>query len=108
FCYIFFFQAEDGIRDFHVTGVQTCALPISATDLISSTIARLPIQIYKKGTKGEQVILDEDRRYKILNKEPNSNMSGINLKKRIVMDYLLHGNSYLIPEWNRKDRKSVV
>src|SRR5690606_40871776 len=29
----FFFQAEDGIRDFHVTGVQTCALPI----LIDST-----------------------------------------------------------------------
>src|SRR5690606_39835914 len=28
-CYFFFFiQAEDGIRDFHVTGVQTCALPI--------------------------------------------------------------------------------
>src|SRR5690606_22494704 len=27
-CFIFFFQAEDGIRDFHVTGVQTCALPI--------------------------------------------------------------------------------
>src|SRR5690606_36757842 len=27
--YFFFFQAEDGIRDFHVTGVQTCALPIS-------------------------------------------------------------------------------
>src|SRR5439155_8088468 len=27
FCF-FFFQAEDGIRDGHVTGVQTCALPI--------------------------------------------------------------------------------
>ena len=26
---IFFFQAEDGIRDTSVTGVQTCALPIS-------------------------------------------------------------------------------
>src|SRR5690606_41516348 len=26
----FFFQAEDGIRVFHVTGVQTCALPICA------------------------------------------------------------------------------
>src|SRR5690625_6900634 len=25
---IYFFQAEDGIRDGHVTGVQTCALPI--------------------------------------------------------------------------------
>src|SRR5690606_8285446 len=29
---LFFFQAEDGIRDFHVTGVQTCALPISQMD----------------------------------------------------------------------------
>src|SRR5207245_4050330 len=28
-CLIFFFQAEDGIRDATVTGVQTCALPIS-------------------------------------------------------------------------------
>src|SRR3712207_8253946 len=27
---LFFFQAEDGIRDIGVTGVQTCALPISA------------------------------------------------------------------------------
>ena len=28
FCVVFFFQAEDGIRDTSVTGVQTCALPI--------------------------------------------------------------------------------
>src|SRR2546430_10064308 len=30
--WIFFFQAEDGIRDLTVTGVQTCALPISLTE----------------------------------------------------------------------------
>src|SRR5215467_5527181 len=30
FFFFFFFQAEDGIRDYKVTGVQTCALPISA------------------------------------------------------------------------------
>src|SRR5256885_2866072 len=30
--FFFFFQAEDGIRDYKVTGVQTCALPICATD----------------------------------------------------------------------------
>src|SRR5207249_7568472 len=30
----FFFQAEDGIRDRNVTGVQTCALPISLRNLI--------------------------------------------------------------------------
>src|SRR6266851_7227219 len=29
--FVFFFQAEDGIRDRDVTGVQTCALPISPT-----------------------------------------------------------------------------
>src|SRR2546426_4797513 len=28
YCFFFFFQAEDGIRDYKVTGVQTCALPI--------------------------------------------------------------------------------
>src|SRR5256885_7805958 len=30
--FFFFFQAEDGIRDYKVTGVQTCALPISQDD----------------------------------------------------------------------------
>src|SRR2546426_6472509 len=30
YIFFFFFQAEDGIRDYKVTGVQTCALPISA------------------------------------------------------------------------------
>src|SRR5215467_9643158 len=29
--FVFFFQAEDGIRDYKVTGVQTCALPISGS-----------------------------------------------------------------------------
>src|SRR5690606_39380183 len=29
-------QAEDGIRDFHVTGVQTCALPISHANMFSN------------------------------------------------------------------------
>src|SRR5215217_2644051 len=36
----FFFQAEDGIRDIGVTGVQTCALPISAGLRLSATPRR--------------------------------------------------------------------
>src|SRR2546426_3510585 len=32
YVYFFFFQAEDGIRDYKVTGVQTCALPIYRGD----------------------------------------------------------------------------
>src|SRR5690606_40214942 len=39
----FFFQAEDGIRDFHVTGVQTCALPIcTGAQLLAGLQERYP------------------------------------------------------------------
>src|SRR2546430_6053374 len=41
----FFFQAEDGIRDLTVTGVQTCALPISAG----------PLRAWPQGRSGEGV-----------------------------------------------------
>src|SRR5256885_7337004 len=34
--FFFFFQAEDGIRDYKVTGVQTCALPICAAFLLAA------------------------------------------------------------------------
>src|SRR5882762_11041161 len=37
FLFFFFFQAEDGIRDSSVTGVQTCALPISLPALEPET-----------------------------------------------------------------------
>src|SRR5207253_3627229 len=37
-----FFQAEDGIRDGHVTGVQTCALPISPCKKVSWRRSEIP------------------------------------------------------------------
>src|SRR2546430_6416023 len=36
--FFFFFQAEDGIRDLTVTGVQTCALPISSSRCWEATV----------------------------------------------------------------------
>src|SRR5947209_20398795 len=36
---VFFFQAEDGIRDIGVTGVQTCALPIFGSSTIFTRLA---------------------------------------------------------------------
>src|SRR5256885_7860976 len=38
----FFFQAEDGIRDYKVTGVQTCALPILRAELVGMSLAVAP------------------------------------------------------------------
>src|SRR5699024_11485206 len=40
---IFFFQAEDGIRDRIVTGVQTCALPIFSNKIFECIHAGLPV-----------------------------------------------------------------
>src|SRR5207249_8131040 len=62
----FFFQAEDGIRDRNVTGVQTCALPISFT-IGLDTIDRMrekvleassyPVLKIKLGTDRDEAIL---------------------------------------------------
>src|SRR3989304_7143648 len=46
-CMFFFFQAEDGIRDVAVTGVQTCALPISVPQqFLALAIANALVAIY--------------------------------------------------------------
>src|SRR6266511_5727154 len=46
-CHFFFFQAEDGIRDFHVTGVQTCALPISYGHLAGDTVLQGIAEVFR-------------------------------------------------------------
>src|SRR5437762_9648401 len=47
FFFFFFFQAEDGIRDTSVTGVQTCALPIFADLGIGRTFQNLTLRVGK-------------------------------------------------------------
>src|SRR6266446_8519806 len=50
----FFFQAEDGIRDYKVTGVQTCALPISA-ELVSLALG-YDATVTVVGPKGQREV----------------------------------------------------
>src|SRR5260370_29431006 len=63
--FFFFFQAEDGIRDSSVTGVQTCALPISASSrslktrapgcsAISSSSCQLPCPAIERMVTGRE------------------------------------------------------
>src|SRR5690606_25401938 len=54
-----FFQAEAGIRDFHVTGVQTCALPIFGTEQKPHT--RNATITLTDNVKGEQLMGMGDR-----------------------------------------------
>src|SRR2546426_4070927 len=68
---IFFFQAEDGIRDYKVTGVQTCALPISKANLgvaqADMENARVNLERVKKlvteGVLAQQALDDAQARY---------------------------------------------
>src|SRR2546430_11360466 len=43
--FFFFFQAEDGIRDLTVTGVQTCALPISGRTVAPRAASPAPLRV---------------------------------------------------------------
>ena len=78
----------------------------SATELITATIARLPVKLYKQGEKGEYVSIEDSRTF-LLNNEPNHLQTAIALKKRIILDYLLHGNSYIYPEWQRNELLAI-
>src|SRR5437016_12292110 len=57
----FFFQAEDGIRDWSVTGVQTCALPISWRCLGSSCLGH-SVPDYGRGSALGMRHRSEERR----------------------------------------------
>src|SRR5438876_8627057 len=54
--FIFFFQAEDGIRDGRVTGVQTCALPIcdGVVDSSDAEVERQLLGLWYGGDDGQQ------------------------------------------------------
>jgi HK97 family phage portal protein len=87
-----------------ITEDQAMKIPAvaSSVELICSSIAQLPIYLYKENQKGEVEKID-DRRVFLLNHEPNELINGHNFKKQIVRDYLFHGASYTKVEKVRND-----
>src|SRR2546426_8540452 len=59
----FFFQAEDGIRDYKVTGVQTCALPISLYDLLAPHPALPHVELRLAPGRGLHLVAEPLRRH---------------------------------------------
>ena len=94
-------------NDSKVTEAQALRIPAvaSAVELITASVAQLPIYLYKKNEKGEVIKLSEDHRSFLLNKEPNETMNGNTLKRLIVKDYIFHGASYLKIE---RERNKVI
>lgn len=67
----------------------------STVNLITSAIAKLPINLYRVDDEGDAELIREDDRLFLLNQEPNDAQTASTLKKRLVTDYLFYGGSYL-------------
>src|SRR3712207_861329 len=81
----FFFQAEDGIRDIGVTGVQTCALPISGADL-SNLVNEAALLAARTGKKEiTQIELEEGIMRVVAGPEKKTRVMGE--KERLVTAY---------------------
>lgn len=77
-----------------------------AVDFISSTIASMPVKLYKykKGKVEEQ---DTDTRVKMLNVDTGDTLNGYQLKKAMVEDYLLGKGGYCYIERQRNEVKAL-
>ena len=62
-------------------------------ELISNTIAMIPIKLYKK-ENGEIREIEDDIRLKILNDDTGDTLNAFDFKKALIQDYLLVGNGY--------------
>lgn len=66
----------------------------AAVDLISSSVASMPVRLFKyKDKHVEEVTKDE--RVVMLNGDTHDTLDGFQMKKALIMDYLLDGNGYI-------------
>jgi HK97 family phage portal protein len=84
------------IRGDKITREKAETLPAvsGAVDLISGTIASMPIRLFKKTDNKIEEVLN-DPRVKMLNYDTGDTLNAFNLKKIMVKDYLLSGGAYV-------------
>lgn len=69
----------------------------NGVELIASSIAALPVYLYREVDGQVEKILNDNREF-LLNKEPNFIETAYNLKKKMVKDFILYGGSYALLE----------
>lgn len=77
----------------------------SAVNLISATIAKLPVELKKVDDEGNIEKIENDYRLFLLNDEPNESQYASTLKKRLTIDYLFYGASFLYAEKKTRSNK---
>lgn len=75
-------------------------------ELISSLVASIPIKLYKEDN-GEVTEIKDDIRVKLLNEETGDTLTSFEMKKALVIDYLLMGNGYIYINKERNEFKSL-
>lgn len=86
-----YFGQNGGINEASALTIPTVS---ACVDLITSSIAQLPVYLYQENEDGEVIKVPDDYRVFLLNNEPNELMTGYNYKKQITKDYLLYGASF--------------
>ena len=90
-----------------ITKSQALSIPVFAAcvDLISNTIASLPINLYKQSKDKTEVV--EDERSKLLNAETGDTLDSFQMKKAWVTDFLCDGAGYIYINRSRNTVKSL-
>src|SRR6266404_8259618 len=96
--FFFFFQAEDGIRDKLVTGVQTCALPISRIPPPAAGCGRR-VSLKRRMSTSSLASRSEERR---VGKECRSRWPPYHSKKKERA--VIHSRSHVNTGWSRETR----
>lgn len=103
---------EDGMTDFKIETVQLTrevAMKITALNeginQIADAVASLPVYLYKRNNDGSRDKVN-DKRNKLLNLENSKHSTSYNMKKNLVMDFLLYGNGYL--DINRNVKNEII
>lgn len=94
-----FLGAEQSLKEKDVLAIPAFQ---AALELTTSSVAQLPIKLYKRADQNEFDEIRDDYRLKILNKETNSVMNGFNFKKKMARDVLLYGSSKSYLEYESK------
>lgn len=97
-----------GLLEGDMTRQKALNIPTLAgcVELISSLVASIPIRLYKE-ENGKVEEVKEDIRLKLLNEETGDTLTAFQMKKALVIDYLLMGNGYIYINKERNMIKSL-
>ena len=98
---------QSGLLTSSVSKSQALNIPAfsACVELISMTIAGLPIKLYSESA--ETTKTEEDPRVELLNSDTGDTLDGFQFKKAMIEDFLIHGGSYAYINRMRNDAKSL-